>query len=84
MKITIYSKTPCSYCDMAEHVAQSFIQETSHTYEKKMLDVDFTMDELLEKVPTARTFPQVFIDDKNVGGYEQFKKLVEENKLEHN
>ena len=73
MKIEIYSKTNCVYCDKAVHIAQQIIQETSeHSYEKYMLDEDFTREELLEKFPHARTFPQIVIDGENIGGYSNF------------
>tara|TARA_B100000519_G_C14006187_1_gene326449 strand:- start:47 stop:289 length:243 start_codon:yes stop_codon:yes gene_type:complete len=73
MKIEIYSKTNCVYCDKAVHIAQQMIQETSeHSYDKYMLDEDFTREELLEKFPHARTFPQIVIDGENIGGYSNF------------
>ena len=73
MKIEIYSKTNCMYCDRAVHIAQQMIQETSeHSYNKYMLDEDFTREELLEKFPNARTFPQIVIDGENIGGYSNF------------
>ena len=73
MKIEIYSKTNCMYCDRAVHIAQQMIQETSeHSYNKYMLDEDFTREELLEKFPNARTFPQSVIDGENIGGYSNF------------
>ena len=73
MKIEIYSKTNCVYCDKAVHIAQQIIQETSeHSYDKYMLEEDFTREELLEKFPHARTFPQIVIDGENIGGYSNF------------
>tara|TARA_A100001391_G_scaffold156914_1_gene115145 strand:- start:442 stop:651 length:210 start_codon:yes stop_codon:yes gene_type:complete len=61
------------YCDKAVHIAQQMIQETSeHSYDKYMLDEDFTREELLEKFPNARTFPQIVIDGENIGGYSNF------------
>ena len=73
MKIEIYSKTNCVYCDKAVHIAQQIIQETSeHSYDKYMLDEDFTREELLEKFTHARTFPQIVIDGENIGGYSNF------------
>ena len=73
MKIEIYSKTNCVYCDKAVHIAQQIIQETSeHSYDNYMLDEDFTREELLEKFPHARTFPQIVIDGENIGGYSNF------------
>ena len=81
MHIKIYSKEPCTYCDMAERAAQQFVQESKHTYEKLMLNEDFTMEELLKLQSKARTFPQIFIDGKNIGGYDQFKQQLDEQKL---
>jgi len=66
---------------MAERAAQQFVQESEHTYEKLMLNKDFMMEDLLKLQPNARTFPQVFIDDKNIGGYDQFKEHLDEQKL---
>ena len=42
-----------------------------------MLDVDFTREELFEKFPTARTFPQITVDGEAIGGYDNFVKLLE-------
>ena len=76
MLIEIYSKEQCPYCDMAERLAQQFIQESEHKYEKYMLDVDFDREQMLEKFPTARTFPQIKIDGKNIGGYTDFEEYM--------
>tara|TARA_R100000231_G_scaffold76891_1_gene59720 strand:- start:1413 stop:1652 length:240 start_codon:yes stop_codon:yes gene_type:complete len=76
MFIEIYSKKQCPYCDMAERIAQQFVQESEHKYEKYMLDVDFNREDMLEKFPTARTFPQIKIDGKSIGGYTEFERLI--------
>jgi glycerol-3-phosphate cytidylyltransferase len=62
MIIQIYSKPACTYCDQAEKIAEQIVQAMPANYEKLMLDVDFSMDELIEKVPNAKTFPQVFTE----------------------
>ena len=61
---------------MAERVAQQFIQESEHKYEKYMLDVDFNREDMLAKFPTARTFPQIKIDGESIGGYTEFERFV--------
>ena len=75
--IEIYSKENCPYCDAAERIAQQMVQETSEfTYKKYMLDEYFTREELFEKFPTARTFPQITIDGESIGGYTEFRDEV--------
>ena len=76
MNIEIYSKEQCPYCDMAERIAQQFVQESEHKYEKFMLGVDFDREKMLEMFPTARTFPQIRIKDENIGGYDQLVEYV--------
>ena len=80
MKIEIYSKPACPFCDKALFLAQQVVQESVHTYNKYMLDEDFTREELFEKFPTARTFPQITIDDESIGGYTEFETYIRENK----
>lgn len=62
---TIYSKEGCSFCTAAANLLD--IEKKPYKY--LVLDEDFTMDELLEKAPNARSFPQIFLDDTLVGGY---------------
>lgn len=70
--IEIYGKPRCPFCDRAKALCEQ--KGLDYTY--KMLDADFTAEELFEKVPNARTFPQIWIDEKHVGGYDQFKDEV--------
>ena len=79
MKIEIYSKPACPFCDKALFLAQQVVQESVHTYNKFMLDEDFTREELFEKFPTARTFPQITIDGESIGGYTEFEAYLREN-----
>ena len=77
MHIQIYSKTQCPYCDAALRLAEQITHETAgYTYNKYMLDEDFNREQLLEKFPTARTFPQITIDGESIGGYTEFKDYI--------
>ena len=38
-----------------------------------MLDEDFTREELFEKFPNARTFPQITSNGEYVGGFTEFE-----------
>lgn len=76
MNIEIYSKDQCPYCDMAIHKAQAMIQERSDiSYKVFKLNEDFSREELFEKFPTARTFPQITIDGEGIGGWQEFQNV---------
>jgi len=77
MKIEIYGKDNCPYCDMAVNISRQFIHKSEHKYEYFKLDRDFTREELFEKFPGARTFPQVMIDGHSIGGYTELKEHIE-------
>ena len=74
MIIEIYSKENCPYCVQAETLCKQ--NAILIDYKKYMLDEDFTRDELFEKFPTARTFPQVTVDGESIGGFTELKELV--------
>jgi len=75
MKIEIYSKDHCPFCDKAIFQAQQMVQESHHKYVVYKLGVDFDLHDLLKRVPTARTFPQIFIDNELIGGYAEFSQI---------
>ena len=70
-KIIIYSKDNCSQCEMSK----MFLDMKAIEYTVKKLDVDFSLEELKELVPTAKTFPIVFINNEYVGSYNELKQL---------
>ena len=67
--IVIYSKPNCVYCEKSKHLVKAL----GFKYEEKMFGKDFkTPDELFEAVgKQVRTMPQIKIDGKLVGGYNQ-------------
>ena len=73
MKVEIYSKPQCPYCDMAKRLAEQKDYELTY----KMLDEDFDRESLMETFPGARTFPQIIVDGDKIGGYTEFKALVD-------
>ena len=74
--IEIWSKPNCPFCDKAENLC---IQRELE-FKKYMLDVDYSREELFEKFPSARTFPQITIDGNLVGGYTEFAAKILEDK----
>jgi len=72
--ILIYGKPMCPFCEQAK----AFCEQRGFDYEYKVLDTDYTKEELLETFPGARTVPQIVINGEKVGGYEGFMNYVEE------
>jgi len=64
-KVEIYSRTNCSYCVMA----MNFFDLKGINYDVYSADDPKIFQEMLERNPQARTVPQIFIDDKLIGGY---------------
>ena len=64
-KVEIYSRTNCSYCLMA----MNFFDSKGINYDVYSADEPKIFQEMLERNPQARSVPQIFIDDKLIGGY---------------
>tara|TARA_B100000963_G_scaffold251060_1_gene219958 strand:- start:1592 stop:1825 length:234 start_codon:yes stop_codon:yes gene_type:complete len=71
--IEIYGKPFCPFCDKAK----ALCEQKGYEYTYKQLDVDFTREELFEKFPTARTFPQITATGVYLGGYTEFAEWSE-------
>jgi glutaredoxin len=69
MKATVWSKYNCPYCDQAK----ALLKMKGIAFEEKKIGDGYTKEDLLEAVPTARTVPQIFIEDELVGGFTELK-----------
>ena len=77
-KITIYTGPVCNYCDAAKRL----LKRNNASYsEINIAEVDGALDEMLKKANGKRTIPQIFFDDKHIGGYDEIRALEKENKL---
>ena len=72
--IEIWGKPACPFCDQAKALCES--RKLAYTY--KQLGTDFTREEVLEKFPGARTFPQIKVNDENIGGYDKLGAYLED------
>ncbi len=66
-KLTVIIRNGCPFCDMA----MSLLDENKLSYELLVLDKDFSREEFYQMVPGAKTFPQILINGKSIGGYEE-------------
>ncbi len=68
MEIIIYSKNNCVFCNKAKHLVKSL----GLTYEEKKMEEFDSPQAMLEDIgKQVRTMPQIKIDGKLVGGYNQ-------------
>lgn len=71
MKATIWSKNDCPYCKMA---LEELGKHEFSIHVKYIGQNGITKEDLLQKVPDARTVPQIFIEDVHIGGYTELMK----------
>jgi glutaredoxin len=66
-------------------MAKALITNQQLRYEEVTLDVGqhkeegkeyITRDELLSLVPTAKSMPQIFLDEKRIGGYSELRAFI--------
>jgi glutaredoxin len=73
MKAIVWSKYNCNYCDQAK----ALLKAKDIPFEERKIGDGYTKEDLLEAVPTARTVPQIFLDEKLIGGFTELKKYFE-------
>lgn len=78
---TVYSKPNCTFCNQAKQLLAS----KSLAYKEVEIDVGqqqllgktyVPASELKEKVPTARTVPQIFDGETHIGGFTELKEYL--------
>ena len=76
MKTEIYSRNNCVFCDKAK------MRLAKHNPKIYMLNKDYTREEFFQKFPNAKTFPQIIINDKHIGTYNELEKWLETNSFD--
>ncbi len=78
-KIEIYSKTTCSYCYRAKRLLDS----KGLDYEEYVIDYGGPKrEEMIQRANGRTTVPQIFIDDRHIGGSDDLHALDREGRLE--
>ena len=70
--IVIWSKENCTYCEAAINLAKY----KGLKIKILKLDVDYEVEDFNTHFPYAETVPQIILDGKHIGGYQEFKDLV--------
>ena len=71
-KITIYTGPVCNYCDAAKKLLKR------NSLEFNEIDVSSSpeiLNEMINKTNGKRTIPQIFFDNKHIGGYVEIREL---------
>lgn len=72
-KAIVWSQQGCQYCDMAVALLKA---RNCDVEIRKIGTEAWTKKDLIEAVPMARSVPQIFIDNKYIGGYKELVDIV--------
>jgi glutaredoxin 3 len=70
MKAVVWSKYHCPFCDQAK----ALLTQKGIEFEERKIGDGYTREDLLEAIPTARTVPQIILNDEYVGGFQELKQ----------
>jgi glutaredoxin len=73
IKAIVWSKENCPYCLQAK----ALLESKGIEFEERNVQTDWTREQLLAAVPTARTLPQIFLDDNYIGGFTELRKHLQ-------
>ena len=83
-KVDIYTKAYCPYCSHAlALLEQKLLAYPSLEVEQISIDGDMALREkMIERSNGGYTVPQIFINDKHIGGCDQLVALERNNQLD--
>ena len=74
MKAIVWSNVGCTYCEQAKKLLKS---KNIEVEERNLAHGTWSIQQLQEAVPGARTVPQIFLDDEYVGGYKELESKLQ-------
>lgn len=70
----VWSQTNCPACSETKKLLENY----GIKYAERMIGINgYTKKDLIDKVPTARSVPQIFLDGKYVGGLMELKRILQ-------
>lgn len=72
MNIEIYSKNDCYACTKAKNLLTS----RGFKYVEFNINLNYTVEELREKFPNAKTVPQIMIDGQHIAGSDKLEEWM--------
>ena len=78
VKIVMYTKEHCPYCDHAK----ALLQSKQLTFTEIAVDTDSEQLAAMLRLSGRRTVPQIFINDQAIGGYDDLARLAQSGELD--
>lgn len=79
MKIIIYTKDYCGFC----YAAKNLLTKRGLDYEEIEVTHDVLKEKEMRELSGRKTVPQIFLDGKAVGGYQELLELDMQGQLEN-
>ena len=77
--VTVYMGPRCNFCDAAKRL----LKRNNIPYNEINIALDeVKREEMLKKSNGAKTIPQIFVEDKHIGGYVELKALESKGELD--
>ncbi|OGP97766.1 MAG: glutaredoxin 3, partial [Deltaproteobacteria bacterium RBG_16_55_12] len=70
-KVVIYTTTSCPYCTRAK----AFLRSKNVDFEEIDVSRDERLQEEIIRLSGRRTVPQIFINGKSVGGFDDIRQM---------
>jgi len=78
-RIVLYTTPYCGYCN----AAKSLLERKGLSYAEINVSGDFAKrEEMAARAFGRRRVPQIFIDDRHIGGYDELAQLEREARLD--
>jgi glutaredoxin len=79
MHVKIWGKDNCPSCVNAESACRHLERAVKDfSYEVVKLEVDYEVEDFTSHFPYATTVPQIVMDGKHIGGWDQFVKIADD------
>jgi len=75
--VIVYTKADCPYCDWAKQL----LDTKQVAYTEVRIDLDPAKCEEMIRLSGRRTVPQIFINDKAIGGFDDLSLLAKSGQL---
>ena len=76
--VTVYMGPRCAFCDAAKRL----LERNNISYKEiNVALLEGKKEEMIKKANGRRTIPQIFFDDKHIGGYQELRVLEKSGEL---